>query len=424
MDLRKRPLTRSEEVPRLPAPPAVGFGATTTDPIGEQTRADVFAAILTAGPLSRTQVAQRLGLSASTVTKVVNPLVAADYLVETGETASRPSGSRRTGPGRPQKLLQVNETRHVVVGVKLAPHQVTGVLTDMRAQTLARTDRPLEDRAPAAALDAAAKVVAELLTAIPNSADRVLGVGVGVGGDVDAAQGICRYSGLLGWEKVDLAGPLWAATGLPIVVNNDVNTLVVAERWFGAGRDVDSFAVVTIGAGVGCGLLINGTLHAGASGLAGELGHIPLQPDGPECSCGNRGCLEALASYNAVLREISRRGGPDHLDIASAIQLARAGAAGGDAGEIARAAFASAGDALGRGLAVLCNLLNLEKIILAGEGVTAHDLFGPALAASLDRHAFSTAARDCELLVDVVDDDLWARGAACLVIRHAVRASL
>src|ERR1700704_1365351 len=110
MDLRERALIRSEQVPRLPAPSVGGVGVPATDPIGEQTRADVFAAILTAGPLSRTQVAQRLGLSASTVTKVVNPLVAADYLVETGETASQPNGSRRTGPGRPQKLLQVNET--------------------------------------------------------------------------------------------------------------------------------------------------------------------------------------------------------------------------------------------------------------------------------------------------------------------------
>lgn len=101
-----------------------------------------------------------------------------------------------------------------------------------------------------------------------------------------------------------MAGPLSEATGLRVVVNNDVNTLVVAERWFGEGRDVDSFAVVTVGPGIGCGLLLDGALYSGASGKAGELGHLPLEPNGPMCSCGNRCGLEALAGDRAVLRHL------------------------------------------------------------------------------------------------------------------------
>ncbi len=384
------------------------------DLIGERTRAEIFAMVLTAGPVSRTWLAGRLGLSPSTVTRLLAPLVEADYLRETTSEA--------VGPGRPRRLLHVNTKRHFVVGVKIAPTHVAAVLTDMGAQVVARAETAIPDPAPATALSASAELTAALLGEVSGAAGDVLGVGVGVSGHVDSSAGVCRYSALLDWRKVDVAGPLSAATGLPVVVNNDVNTLVVAERWFGEGRDVDSFAVVTIGSGIGCGLLLDGSLFSGASGMAGELGHLPLDPDGPLCSCGRRGCLEALAASGAVLGRLRRHGVPDVEDIDQAARLARGGP--GPRSEAARTAFAAAGDALGRGLASLCNLLNLEKIILAGEGAAAHDLFGPAMTDSLERHAFSEAARDCAVKIDPVTDDLWARGAACLVIKETVGAPL
>lgn len=393
------------------------------DLIGEQTRAEIFALVLTAGPLSRTGLAQRLGLSPSTVTRLLPPLLEGDYLRETESGA----GTRSSRPGRPQRMLRVNAERHVVIGVKIAPTHVSAVLTDMAANVLARAEESLEDRRPHTATAAAAALTARLLADVPagGPADRVLGIGVGVSGHVDSVSGVCRYSALLDWQKADVAGPLSEATGLPVVVNNDVNTLVVAERWFGQGRDVDSFAVVTVGSGIGCGLLLDGSLYAGASGLAGELGHLPLDPAGPLCSCGRRGCLEALASRDAVLRSVREALPPQAggcPDIEHAIELARHGSGNGRA--VARSAFAGAGAALGRGLAGLCNILNLQKIILAGEGVAAHDLFGPAMVTALEEHAFSDAARDCTVEIDPVNDDLWARGAACLVIRATVRAPL
>jgi predicted NBD/HSP70 family sugar kinase len=395
-------------VPRLLAP-----ARSAVDPIGPRTRADVFAAILTAGPLSRVQVAQRLGLSQSTVTKVVNPLMEAGYLVE---DAAAPAGA----VGRPRRMLQVRKELRLVAGVKISPSKVTAVLTDLGAQVLARWEQPLVDHRVRTAVAATAEAVQRLVASVPGAAERMLGVGVGLNGHVDPASGVCRYSALMGWHDVDVAGPLAEACGLPVAVSNDVNTLVVAAQWFGHGRDMESFAVVTVGPGVGCGLLLGGRPYLGRSGLAGEFGHLPLDPAGPVCSCGSVGCLEALASYDAVLRRLREAGLEDCEDIDQAVALARSGR-GPDA-KTALAAFAAAGEALGRGLAGLCNLLNLEKIVLTGEGATAQDLFGPALVAALREHAFSTAAADCELVVDAVTDDLWARGAACLVIRDAVGA--
>jgi predicted NBD/HSP70 family sugar kinase len=302
--------------------------------------------------------------------------------------------------------------------VKIAPEKVTAVLTDMGAEVLDRTERPLREHTPAAAVEAAAGAAEELLAAAGSAAGKVLAMGVGVSGHVDPATGVCRYSALLDWRDVDLAGPLSTATGLPVVISNDVNTLVVAEQWFGQGRDTDTFAVVTVGSGIGCGLLLSGRLHVGRSGIAGEFGHQPLDPTGPVCSCGSVGCLEALASHGAVLDRLRAAGLHGYDDIDAAAALARSGQ-GRDA-KVALAAFAEAGQALGRGMAGLCNLLNPEKIILSGEGASLQDLFAPSMVAALREHAFSSSATDCEIVVDEVNDDLWARGAACLVIREAV----
>lgn len=385
------------------------------------TRTQLFAEVLTAGPLSRTQLAQRTRLSQSTVTKVVNPLIEAGFLAETGE---------QTGVlGRPQRLLAVAADKHAVIGVKIAPGAVTGVLTDLRAQVLARRSRQLTaGHDPSAALAAAAAVVWDLLASDQTALDRLIGVGVGVGGHVDEATGRVVHSGVMGWDAVSVAEPLAAATGLPTVTGNDVDALAVAERWFGAGRDVETFVLVTVGPGVGCGLFLRGELFTGAAGLAGELGHIPVRTDGVLCSCGRRGCLETVASDDAVLRMIaelvpgrgsngssgSRRGDiPGTIE--QAVEMARSGHAA------AQAAFAAMGEDLGRALATLCNLLNPARIVLAGERAGAFDLFGPACERAWRAHAFSSAAEDCELIVDVTDDAQWARGGACLVIRDAVR---
>ncbi|OIJ94180.1 ROK family transcriptional regulator [Streptomyces colonosanans] len=383
--------------------------------VPDQTGAEIFAQVLTAGPISRTVIAQRLGLSPSTVTRLLSPLIEGGYLSETGQQSV-------TGPGRPQRLLRVNTEQHLVVGVQIARTHVAAVLTDIGAEQLARLVAPLDSLEPERVLSVAAALTAELLALAPDPGAAVLGIGVGVGGHVDAAAGICRSAVRLGWKDVDVAGPLSAATGLPVVVDNDVNALVIAERWFGEGRDVDSFAVVSVGRGVGGALMLHGVLHSGVSGLAVEFGHLPIEPNGPECACGNRGCVEALASSDAVLRMFREAGGSAEADFDAVTELARSGARAER--QVARDAFAVAGDALGRGLACLCNLLNLGLIVIAGEGTVAYEYFGPAMTAALERCAVSTAARDCVIKVDEASEGLWARGAACLVIRESVRARL
>lgn len=371
----------------------------------EATRARLFSEVLVAGPLSRTDLAVRTDLSPSTVTKMINPLIEAGYVLESGAASS--------GMGRPRQLLRVAAERYAVVGVKIAPASVTGVLADLQAQVLAKRRRQMpacDD--PAAVTETAAEVITELLD-VPSRGE-VLGTGVGIGGHVDSRSGSVIWSGIMGWADTPVAAPLADATGLPVVVDNDVNALAIGERWFGAGRRISSLALVTVGRGIGSAFLLDGQPLTGVSGLAGELGHIPVRPGGLPCSCGNTGCLETVASDAAILRGIVARGGSACPDITAAVEAARAG------DPAAVAAFESMGAELGRGLATICNLLNPERIVLTGERASAFDLFGAACSRAWQAAAFSTAARDCELVVDDADDTQWARGAACLVIREAV----
>jgi predicted NBD/HSP70 family sugar kinase/biotin operon repressor len=370
-----------------------------------RTQAQVFALILTKGPLSRSDVSRLTGLSQATITKAVKPMIASGYVIEEQERAQ--------GPGRPVIPLRASSDSHYVVGFKLTAHELVGVVTNPQAEVLVSAHRSLEQPAPEQAVGAIADLTEELLGARPRFRARAEGLGVGLGGHVDERSGTLRYSPLLGWRDVPLARMLEEATGLPTVVENDVNALAVAEQWFGAGKDVPNFAVVTVGAGVGCGLVLDNDLFLGATGMAGELGHVAVVPDGEPCRCGNRGCLETVASDDAILKAV-RAGGARAATIAEAAALAREGDAA------ARRAFARAGEALGRGIAALLNLVNPARIVLSGEGVVASDLLLESLRLSLERHAFSSVAGDCEIVTRPLADETWARGAAANVLRHLI----
>ncbi len=181
---------------------------------------------------------------------------------------------------------------------------------------------------------------------------------------------------------------------MPVVVENDANTLAVYEQWFGAGRGRRTrFAVVTIGAGIGCGLVLDGALYTGATGAAGEFGHLIVEPDGPPCQCGRHGCLESIAGDDAVMVAATEALG---RPVASTDEVHRSRPR---RVAPAREVFRRAGTALGRGLAALVNLINPELMILSGEGISRVTPMMDALRESLAAEAFSSTARDCRLLV-------------------------
>lgn len=370
--------------------------------VGDATAANIFMTVLTRGPIARSEIAYTLGLSAGTISRSAKPLLEAGYLVED-------EAGDNSRPGRPTVPLRVVAEREFVIGVKLTGDHLVGVVVDLLANVRASREAPLGATDVDSVVAALAGLVGQLRVAVDGPITRL---GVGLGGHIDTAAGMVRYAPFLGWSEVPLARILSAATGLPVVIENDVNALTVAEQWFGAGIGVPSFAVVTIGAGVGCGMVVNGGLVHGATGLAGELGHIPLDSVGPPCPrCANTGCVEAVVADSAIVHRVAQATGRDDLDILLAAQLARTG------DTAAAEAFADAGQVLGRALATVANLLNPNRIILSGEGLAASDLFEAAARQAFYTHSYGTAG-DCELLIRPLPDDIWARGAAAVAIQH------
>ncbi|MFI6936275.1 ROK family protein [Streptomyces sp. NPDC050287] len=387
----------------LPTPRAERF------PVNTPAASQIFTTVLSQGPLTRLEVARRAGLSAAAVTKAVRPLIEAGYLVEDADAQAPPA------LGRPANLVRVDSGRALFVGIKVTGDEIIGVLTDLccRIRVARRTSLTSHDLT--AVLAAVADVVQELRIEADGFGAAVLGVGIAVSGDVDRGEGAVRYSPFLEWRDVPLAELAATTTGLPVTVDNDVRALTVAEQWFGAGAGLSDFAVVTVGAGIGCGLVVHGRVVAGAHGVAGEIGHVTVDPSGPRCHCGNRGCVEAIAGDAAILRRIREATGVEVTDTAEAVRLAHSGVAA------AREAYARAGEAIGRGIATVANLLGPERVIISGEGLAAYDLFAEQIRDAFTAAAFGSAAR-CDVQIRPLTFEEWARGAAATAIQSFIRA--
>lgn len=376
----------------------------------EQHLGAVFEAVLTRGPLSRRDAARITGLSAASVTKLVKPMITHGYLVENVREAGV--------PGRPQIPLQVDAGRHHAVGIKLMDGEIVGVVVDLHAEVQSAHRMKFADTRPSGVVSIIEEMTSVLLDRCPVERDRLLGIGIGLGGHINGTKGVVVESPFLGWRNVPLRALVAERMQLPVVIENDVNTLAVSEQWFGAGSSFSSFALVTIGVGVGCAFVLDGQLWRGVSGAAGEFGHMVVDPGGPACHCGKRGCLEAVVGDNAIAAAMSSAVGTRFTKVSQVVSRAH----GGD--PAARRVFTEAGTALGRAIASLLNLLNPPLVILSGEGITASDLFIDALRSELERDSFSTTARDCTVLVRPLPDETWARGAAATMLRHGVLRSL
>lgn len=366
-------------------------------------------------PISRSDLAHLSGLSPAAISGITGDFITSGLVEESGEGTSR--------GGRRPVLLRLNHRAGFVIGLKLMEDAVTSAVTDLDAQVLHHQVTPLswsQDHALQKMMPFLIQAIEDTVRASGVDGERMLGIGIGMAGVVDGETGTCRYSPFFDWRDVQIAQPIADYFDLPVYLENDVNTLTIAEKWFGYGHDVDHFAVVTVGRGVGAGLVVNSQIYRGAFGGAGEFGHIPLVPDGPECDCGKRGCLEALASDAAVVRrarvalaqgkETLLAGRGESLTIEDVI----AGAEAGD--PFAQSLLAEAGHWLGVGVATLINLLNPQLVIIGGEGVQAGEWRLQPVRRAIETLSFDGLAEEVALVVEPSGDEVWARGAACVVL--------
>ena len=365
-------------------------------------RSNVLNSVKIFGPIARTDIARKLSLSPATISGITAELIENNLIYE--KEAGDSKGGRRP------ILLAINPRGGYVIGFKLTEDHVTGVLTDLKSSVIANITSSLKGRSPQDVIRAFEDGVKELLVLGKVKKSKLRGVGIGLAGIVDSQRGILRHSPFLGWDNVPLGDMLEKRLSVPVTVDNDVNTLTFNEQWFGIGQGIDNFLTVTIGRGVGLGMVINGQLYRGPHGSSGEFGHMVMDPNGPVCDCGNRGCLEALIADPGVLRKARKVFGDQDLTMDDLLGLAQNG------NIKAVNIFSEVGNTLARGIANLINVLSPGLIIISGEGVRAGDLIFDPMRNALPKYIMPGLAKDTEIRIDTWDDNAWARGAAGLVL--------
>ncbi|MFE2644002.1 ROK family transcriptional regulator [Streptomyces nigra] len=359
--------------------------------------------VLLAGPLSRTELARRLDLSAGSVTRLTKPLIETGLLVEVPE-AGEVLEARQ---GRPSQPLDVVAESRSFLGFKITEDTVYGVVTTLRSDIVVRHDRPLTTREPAEAVELLGEMTEELAARHP----RIAGIGIGVGGLVENRT-VVGESPFLGWRDVPLAELVARRTGLPVVVENDVAALVEAETWFGAGRGLDRFVVLTIGAGIGYGLVLGGRRVPYAEEDRGFGRHWILDPYGPLTPDGARGSAVSLLTIPNIRYQVRAATGVDH----GWEEILQAAAEGEP---MPARVIEEAARALGTLVAQIANFVLPQKILLAGEGVGLMDVAGDTVTRTMRAQRHPLAA-PVALETKVSDFHDWARGAAVLAIQVLV----
>jgi predicted NBD/HSP70 family sugar kinase len=262
------------------------------------------------------------------------------------------------------------------------------------------------DHAPRESMDLAHELITRTLESADVSREDVIGVGMALAAPVDSETGRVFAEGILpSWGGVEPVAEMSERLGLPVRLENDANLGALGEHTFGAGQGVEEMAYVRLSAGIGLGLVLGGHAFGGSSGIAGELGHVRVSRDGPICRCGNRGCLEIVASPNAVAKLL----GPA-VTVAELLDLAR----GGDRG--AQRAIADAGELIGEALATLVTLLNPKLIVVGGDLATTGDVVLDPIRRAIARYAIPPAGAAVEVVRGTLGERAEVLGAAAMVL--------
>ncbi len=291
--------------------------------------------------------------------------------------------------------------------------------TNLRAAAVSRDGRMLDHVAGKTAYSAGRDaIVREMVESIVTVRDRLAatpgagklaGIGIGVPGFINMATGVIANSNnLASLENFPIRDVLSQQLGAPVILENDANAAALGEQWIGAGRGVADLVMLTLGTGVGGGIVAGGRILRGAQGMAGELGHITVVPNGNPCGCGNRGCVEKHASATAVTAMAKLLGLGDNLSAKEVYDLALGG------NEKAKTIYASMGESLGIVLAMLINTFNYPLYLLAGGVLGAWDLFAPAMLEETRRRSFTYRATNPRIEKAQLGNEAGLYGAAYL----------
>jgi glucokinase-like ROK family protein len=378
----------------------------------------VLRLIHTQSPISRAQLAVTSGLNKSTVSSLVDELLAKHLVHETGSNSGV--------AGRPATWLEINPHAGLIIGVELGVDFVSVAVTDLLRNVIWRKK---EDTNPAdhqdKMIEQTLQIVKEAMTASKKKDGRFLGLGLSTPGTVDLKEGLLIFAPNLHWHNVPFRKIFHQQTKLKIYIENDANAAAIAEHLYGAAQHNRDFLFVFAGVGIGGGLFLNGKLYRGKNGYAGEIGHFPIiaEPSQVLCHCGNYGCWETYANQYSIIQRVQTKLEKKNDSILSAltreqnapitIPLIKQAADAGD--KIAIEVFTEAGYAMGQGFAGLINIFNPEKIILGGPLSVAGDYLLPAIKDTVADHSMPEFDRQTEVIVSSFGPDASLIGAVAVV---------
>ena len=377
----------------------------------------------TRGPLSRAGLSAATGLNRSTVSNLIRDLLEENLVREIGLQSSEKSG-------RPGMLLELNPDGGCAVGVEIGVDFLSIVLTDFTARVLWRQRVVSDPREAQEVIAGHVEVmIREALDIGETGGLRPLGIGVGVPGLVDIRQGNLVFAPNLGWRDVPLQ-EMWSQRfGLSVFVENEANAAALGEYYFGVARDVQNLIYLSAGVGLGGGIIIQGKLFRGSSGYAGEIGHMTMDPDGPPCGCGNRGCWETVVGPRAIVRRVrdALRANAEseiralvhddlsRVDVDTVVQAAQIGDL------VARTALEEVGAQLGIGVANLVNVFNPEMVVLGGALSLASPFLLPVIEEMIRKHALAQPRAVVEVVTSAHGVDACVMGAVALVLDDILR---
>ena len=355
--------------------------------------------IRTRQPISRADLARVSGLQRSTISLIVEQLIEEKWVIE-GPTGRLPRGRWPT-------FLRLNEER-VIIGVDVRPTQTTVAVSDANGRFISQEvmNTPAN---PKAALEALIDCILRIKSS--SQGKKIEGIGISLPGRFDPVADRVVFAPNLKWRDVGVRTPIAKATGLDVEIENAANACVLAAVWFGRMEECRNLVVVTVSEGIGTGVLVNGRLLRGMNGMAGEFGHVPLDPEGPLCTCGSRGCWEVFGSNRAALRYYLESSEPaDGLSFQDLLSLA-------DQGDTrASKALETMAHYLGRGMRVIVAGLAPERIIVIGDVTRSWQRFGPVIEAEVQGQVL---AGGCAPVLIPAHEDGMARlrGTVALVLQ-------
>ncbi|MDK2991852.1 MAG: N-acetylglucosamine repressor [Clostridiales bacterium] len=359
------------------------------------------------GPISRAQLSQVTGLTPPTITSLVGEMINEGIVIETGNTDDPAKG----GVGRKRVLIDLKNDAKYEIGIEFGVETTHMGINDLKGNLVCDRILPIITPDPTERIRQTAREVVDMLSEREIPMERVLGIGVGVPGLVDRERGINRKSPNLGWKNVNVRNIFSEVLSMPVLLENNVRCMALGEQFFGFGREMDDIILFHVGMGIGCGIIIDGRLFHGSSEGAGEIGHTTIDINGPQCGCGKKGCLEALASGRAIADKGREFLGRD----VSAYDVFLAAKAGDP---IAAGILKEAGYYLGIGVANLINLFNPQMVVLHGGVLNSGDIVLKPLLETASSHVFSDRSEDADIKLSAYGDELGIMGASALVLKE------